>query len=110
MSDEFDLDAVLAEEQKAPFTFTAFGRQWKLTHMGDIDVWPLLEAADLGDTAASKAVLEAAFGPDQYMEFRLQPLPQRAFDLLFTRYLAHCGVKSGESLASARSSAHTGKR
>lgn len=107
--DPFDLDAVIAESSHKAFEFTAYGRTWHLTHLSDLDVWPLLESADLGDTAAAKAVLEAAFG-DDYGDFQTHPLPQRAFEALFVRYSAFCGVAPGESPASARPSGSTARR
>jgi len=92
----FDLDALIAEKKHLPFTFTFADREWTLPHMDDLDVWPLVEAADGGDLAASVAVLETALGGD-WVEFRSHPMPRAGMTALFERYVKHSeGTLPGE--------------
>lgn len=100
----FDLDAYIAKDPQPAYEFTSRGRTWTMTNMHELDIWGLLAAAEGGDLAATTSVLAAAFGDEQFAEFKESgPLPQRAFEELFKRYRKFCGVDEGKSPASTSS-------
>jgi hypothetical protein len=98
----FDLDAAIADADQTPFRFTFAGREWELPHLGQLDVWTMIAAAETGDTQASVAVMEMALG-EQWEEFHAHPLPSVGLNALFERYVAHSGMAPGKLPASTRS-------
>lgn len=98
----FDLDAAINEVDNEPFVFTYRGREWTLPHFNDLNIWPTVDAAERGDFAAMRAVLETAFG-DEWEEFHSKPLTRGGLNSLFARYQKHAGLKPGESRASTGS-------
>lgn len=112
----YDLDAVAAEVAKEPFPFNYQGREWVLAHLSDVD-WRLVEEADKGSITAIRAVIHAGFGcvhdgdnvehSEQAREFDKRPQPISAMTALFNRWLAHAGLREGESPASPDSSGST---
>jgi hypothetical protein len=109
----FDLDAAIAtvvnDADHTPFRFRFFDTEWELPHLGTLDVWTMVAAAEAGDTGAALSVLELAFG-QRWEEFHGHPLPQLGLDALFRAYSEHSGLTPGESVASTGSSASTGRR
>jgi hypothetical protein len=95
----FDLDAAIADADLTPFRFTFAGQEWELPHLGGLDAWPMIAAAESGDTEAALAVMRLAFG-DRWEDFHAIPLPQVGLNALFERYVAHSGMAPGKPLAS----------
>lgn len=105
---EFNLNAVQAESNLAPFRFLWAGkddpnRRLTMAHLEALDVWPLMAAADGGDAAAMTGIFREALGKDQWAEFRKTPLPQYKLKALFAAYREHSGTEAGESAASSGS-------
>lgn len=96
---DFNLDAVQAEVDLAPFRVHFAGHRYAFAHLQSLDVWDLVEIAEGGDTGATLGVLKAALG-DGFAEFRKNPLPQYKLKQLFEAYQKHCGLLPGESDAS----------
>lgn len=96
---DFNLDAARTEADLSPFVIQWAGRRWTLAHMQTLDVWPLADAAEQGDLAATRAAFSAALGED-WPEFQKHPLPQYKMAALFNAYQKHCGITAGESPAS----------
>ncbi|MFI5808974.1 hypothetical protein [Streptomyces sp. NPDC051561] len=99
---DFNLDAVEAEVDLTPFVFQYQGRRWSMAHLMDLDIMPLITAAQNGDAAAMLGAFREALGKDWpafekvgLKQFRLQPL--------FEAYQGHCGMAPGESGASTDS-------
>lgn len=97
---DFNLDAVKAEVDLAPFRIHWGGRRFEMQHLEALDIWGLLEAAEGGDSAAMVGAFREALG-DQWEDFRKIKLPQYKLKALFTAYREHCGLEPGESDASA---------
>ncbi|MFE9955833.1 hypothetical protein [Micromonospora sp. NPDC005299] len=102
----FDLDAVAAEETKAPLTFTWHGQEWTLAHMTGVD-WRVVELANEGDVEAIRKAFRLAMGAEQADRFDELPQPIAAMTALFKRWLDHNGTTEGESTASPDSSGST---
>ncbi|MFI5685907.1 hypothetical protein [Streptomyces sp. NPDC051636] len=105
---EFNLNAVKSEVDLTPFRFlwaTADNpnRRFTMTHLQDLDVWELMEAAERGDTGAMIGVFQAAMSKEDWTDFRAVPLPQYKLKALFDAYRQHCGAAEGESPASSGS-------
>ncbi|MFF3671686.1 hypothetical protein [Microtetraspora malaysiensis] len=96
----FNLDAAIAEAQGEPFTFAFKGKPWTLPAMRDLDVWPMLDAAEKGDLAVVQVVFKAAFG-NRWEEFRQHPMPRGGLSGLFEAYRKHSDEDLGESSASS---------
>lgn len=99
---DFNLDAVKAEAELRPFRFHWGGRRFEMQHMEALDVWPLMEAAEGGDMAATRGIFQQALG-DEWADFRKEPMPQFKLKALFKAYRDFCGVAEGESGASSGS-------
>lgn len=108
--EQFDLDKYITENTKPAYEFTLGGRVWSMANLQEIDAWTMLAAADGGDADAATTVMEQAFGPKVFAEFKKQRLPQHALNELFTRYRKFCGVDEGDSPASTNSSRITARR
>lgn len=96
---DFNLDAVRAEVDLAPFRVHFDNRRWEFAHLQDLDIWDLVEAADGGDMSAVTGAFRLALG-DQYEDFRKVRLPQYKMMPLFKAWQRHCGMEPGESQAS----------
>ncbi|WP_406157782.1 hypothetical protein [Streptomyces canus] len=104
---DFNLNAVQAEVDLTPFRFLWAtkdnpNRRFSMTHMQDLDVWELMEAADRGEVGAMLGVFQAALG-DDWKDFRAVKLPQYKLKALFDAYRDYCGAAEGESEASSDS-------
>jgi hypothetical protein len=99
---DFNLDAVQADAQATPFVFQFSGRRWSVEHLGQLNAWQLLEAADQGEVAAMRSIFSLGLGED-WPAFRALPLQQFKLNALFAAYRKHCGDTPGESPASASS-------
>lgn len=99
---DFNLDAVKAEVDLAPFRVHYGGRRWVFLHLEDIDVWDLVEAAEQGEIPAMLGAFKGALG-DDFDAFRGLGLKQWQLKALFKQYRAHCGYAEGESPASTDS-------
>lgn len=99
---DFNLDAVEAEVELRPFRVHFGGRRWEFAHMQELNAWDVIEAAEGGDIRAVIGSMELALG-DQWPEFRKVRLPQYKLMPLFEAWQTHCGLKPGESEASAGS-------
>lgn len=103
----FNLDALVKEAGAAEdVQFTYLGRRWRLRHLDALDGW---EAVDIfGNTTEGGngiRMLEAAFGPAQWAEFREASkgkITKKGLDLLGEHYVRSCGIEPGESQASSR--------
>ncbi|WP_330339417.1 hypothetical protein [Streptomyces sp. NBC_00557] len=105
---DFNLNAVQAEVDLSPFRFLWRtkddpNRRFSMTHMQDLDVWELMEAAEGGDISAMTGVFQAAMSEDDWKAFRATRLPQYKLKALFKAYREHCGAAEGESQASSDS-------
>ena len=100
---DFNLDAVQAEVDLSPWRVHWDGRRWEFAHMQDLDVWPLLEAAEAGDVEAMLGIFRTALGEQQWKDFRKIRLPQYKMKALFDAYRKHSGLAEGESAASSDS-------
>jgi hypothetical protein len=105
MSEEFDLDALVAEARKEPFRFRYGGRSFELPHASDMD-WRAVEAAELGNYAALRELFRFGLA-EQWEAFEKLHQPAKAMGELFRRWQAHAGVRPGESQGSADSSEST---
>lgn len=105
---EFNLNAVQAEVDLAPFRFLWAtednpNRRFAMTHLQALDVWELMDAAEGGEVRAMLGVFQAALG-DDWKDFRAVRLPQYKLKALFDAYRKHCGESvEGESQASSGS-------
>jgi len=94
---DLDLDAVKAEVELTPFVFHWAGKRWAMIHALELDMWDLIEAADLGDLAAMSKALETAMGDaEKWKAFRATPMPQYKMKALWEAYQKHAGVEPGE--------------
>ncbi|MCR8574672.1 hypothetical protein ACIPXV_02760 [Streptomyces libani] len=100
---DFNLDAVQAEVDLTPWRVHWAGRRWEFDHMQNLDVWPLMEAADAGDVEAIMGIFRTALGAEQWAAFRKEPLPQYKMKALFDEYRKYSGLAEGESAASSGS-------
>ncbi|MEU5036554.1 hypothetical protein R1Y80_00715 [Streptomyces sp. JL1001] len=105
---DFNLNAVEAESELRPFVFLWASkenpnRRFTMQHMEGLNVWPLMVAADNGDSAAMAGIFREALGNAQWTDFRDTPLPQYKLKALFKSYRKHCGASEGESGASSDS-------
>jgi hypothetical protein len=99
---DFNLDAVEAEVDLTPFVFQYSGRRWTMRHLQELNIMPLMTAAELGDAAAMLGAFREALGED-WAEFQKAGLPQYKLQPLFDAYSRHCGMQPGESPASSDS-------
>lgn len=100
--DMFDLDALAAEESEESFQFRAGGKVWTIPPYSRLD-WRVLEYADSNDLVFAREALRLALG-DRWPEFdELRGFGIVAINELFTRWVAHSGVRPGESQASSDS-------
>ncbi|MFY1686500.1 hypothetical protein [Plantactinospora sp. WMMB782] len=106
VADEFDLDAAYAEEVRPPFRFRWAGVAWELPHLGDMD-WRAVSLADEMDINAIKELFQLAFPPERAEEWEKVRQPTPAMIQLFQRWLAHSGMKPGETQGSEDSSENT---
>lgn len=97
---DFNLDAVKAEVDLSPFVVQWGGRRWTFAHAQTINIWPMIEAAEQGDLAATRATFQGALGDEEWAAFQRQALPQYKMAALFNAYQKHCGITVGESPAS----------
>lgn len=100
---DFNLDAVAAEVDLAPWRVHFGGRRWEFKHPQEIDVWDVMDRDVKSETGAMLAVFETALGPDQFGEFRKIPLPSYKLKALFEAYQKYGGVEPGESEGSTAS-------
>lgn len=105
---DFNLNAVAAEVDLSPFRFLWAtkdnpNRRFTMTHLQDLDVWELMEAAERGDMGAMIGVFQAAMSREDWIDFRAVRLPQYKLKALFDAYRQHCGTAEGESPASPAS-------
>lgn len=101
---DFNLDAVKAEVELIPFKFHWNGKRWTLAHALELDMWDLIEAADMGDLRSMSDALRVALGDEKkWDEFRKIPMPQYKMKALFEAYQRHSGVEPGESQRSTDS-------
>ncbi|MFF7259466.1 hypothetical protein ACFZCL_04120 [Streptomyces sp. NPDC008159] len=103
---DFNLNAVEAETELRPFRFMWASKQnpnrrLTMQHLEALNIWPLLVAAEGGDSGAMVGIFRTALGEDQWEEFQKTPLPQFKMKALFKAYTKHCGAQPGESLASS---------
>jgi hypothetical protein len=96
---DFNLDAVQAEVDLAPFRVHFNGRRFEFAHMEGLDIWDLVEHAEGGEVKAMIGVFRTSLG-DQFDDFRKVKLPQYKMKALFGAYRKHCGMEPGESDAS----------
>lgn len=98
---DFDLDAVLAEEEtRAPFRFTFDGKPYELPASIDIRAIAAISAGRLDDG------LRLLLNPDQWQAIQDSPkmLTSNALRQLFDTYTAFAdGATAGESSASTGS-------
>lgn len=99
---DFNLDAVKCEVDLTPFVFQYSGRRWSMAHLQDLDVMPLIAAAQGGDAAAMVGAFRVALG-DDWAEFQKVGLKNWQLEPLFEAYQKHCGMAPGESEASSDS-------
>lgn len=95
----FNLDAVLAEETGAPFSFTFGGEDYDLPPHVDLMVVAAMQDSRLGDG------LRKLLGPKQWerMQASEATFDERALTALLEAYMAHVGTTVGESSASTSS-------
>lgn len=103
----FNFDAVVHEVTREPWEFQAGGRTWRLPHVAELTVGQQL-AADSGRLhQVLREVAEVSEG-DEW-----KPAGRKGADLILSKHpdqvaqfqvawLAHAGVKPGESPASSR--------
>lgn len=101
---DLNLNAVEAESDLRPFRFLwgKDNRRFTMAHMEGLNIWPLAEAADGGDSSAMIGIFRTALGED-WDNFRKVPLPQYKMKALFKAYQKHSGANPGESEASSDS-------
>jgi hypothetical protein len=101
---DFNLNAVKAETDLAPWrvVWGPEDRRWTLTHLEELDQWPLVAAADGGELKAMMAIFREALG-GQWDEFRKIPMPGYKLRKLWAAYEEHCGVEPGELQGSTES-------
>ncbi|MEU0675481.1 hypothetical protein ABZ330_21820 [Streptomyces sp. NPDC006172] len=99
---DFNLDAVPCEVDLTPFVFVHEGRRWTMQHLQELNIMPLIAAAQNGDAAAMLGAFREALGKE-WPEFERKGLPQWKLQPLFDAYSKHCGMAPGESPASSDS-------
>ena len=106
----FDLDILQDEAERAPFEFKLAGSVWRLPHVADLTIGQqkALDAGELafsvvkiGDRARRVDGDVDVADPGGLAEALLGLRPARTGKLL-AAWLAHAGVKPGESRASSR--------
>lgn len=100
---DFNLDAVEAEVDLAPWCVNWGSKPWTFQHAEALDIWKIASAAETGDLESTIAVVRIALGPKQWEEFEKLPMPQYKLKALFKAYREHCGMAEGESEASSDS-------
>lgn len=110
---EFDLDAVAAEEARERYTFRSGGRQFSVPHVSDLMLGQQY-AIDAGQYVPTFRAV-AQFGPDDpgfaegerevsagdlLASMLLEKRPRQIAPLV-AAWLAHAGLKPGESKASS---------
>lgn len=92
---DFNLDAYKAEADQTPFVFTFGGKPWTFEHIDQLDGWGVAEAFAGGEGGADNALLKLTLGKE-YAAFREIPGFKRGkMVALIKRYLAHCGIETG---------------
>lgn len=94
--DPVDLDVLVAEEAREPFTFRLGGREWSLPHISDLTLRQM-RSVDSGDLI--DVVREV--GGDELADLLLDSKGTAAAGL-HVNWLKHAGVGQGESQASSR--------
>lgn len=93
----YDLDAVIAEDERKPFVFTLKGEQWTLPHAETISA----EQAEALDAGHVVKTLKSIGGND--LGAQLAKLPAFALEALMNEWLKASGTTLGEELASTGS-------
>lgn len=120
VNEVFDLDALYAEQRKAPFQFRWSGETWELPAFSDIDWRALQLAVEIESLANVDNVADVdvtiiqrmfgyAFSPEQAERWERVPQSTTAMIALFGQWQRHGGADMGESSASTDSSASTGR-
>lgn len=93
---DFNLDTYRAEAETRPFVVVHGGKPWQFKHVDECDGWEVAEAfAGNSAKGADIAVIEKALG-DEFVKFKQAArLNRGAMTALIKRYLAHCGIDSG---------------
>ena len=102
----FDLDAVEAEAERTPFTFTLKGEMFTMLAPEDVD-WRALADTEAPDWLYN--YVGALLG-DDFERFQQHAVPQWKLNKLLEACQEHYGVTPGGSKASARSSRSTRRR
>lgn len=107
-----DLDAAYAEIVREPYHFTWQGRTWSLPHMGELDfrLQAEIESMDEYTIDSIDKLFKRIFGAEQAADWAQTTVTGPFLAMLFDRWLAHSGAKSGESEASKESSENTGEK
>jgi hypothetical protein len=107
-----DLDAAYSEIVREPYHFKWQGRDWSLPHMGELDfrLQSEIESMEEFTLDAIDKLFKRIFGPEQAADWAQTTVTGPFLAMLFERWLAHSGVKSGESEASNESSESTGEK
>lgn len=99
----FDLDALEADAELAPFPFTFSGRTWYVQHPNSLD-WHVEETLNEG---SARDVMATLMG-DDFAEFDELVVESWRLDKLLRKAFDHFGIDLGELEASPGSSGPTG--
>jgi hypothetical protein len=90
---DFNLDTFKNEVDLTPFVVVHGGKPYTLTHLDELDGWEAVAAFANG--SGDSDLLRLALG-EKFDEFRKSTkLKRGAMQALVRRYLAHCGVETG---------------
>lgn len=100
---EDSLFVLKREAAKQPFSFDVDGTTVSVPHMSDVDQFELADLIEskAGDLSFIVAFFRSVMEPEQFEALQTAKPSRPMINMLWDAYQKHCGLKEGESKASA---------